>query len=337
MKKYKNIKRVCALDTMYTLFQYILISTEEEVNSTFFFWLDNIDEKVKEYFNGMSASIKPHMKFWQLLYYYYFISPIKWPFLLDKNVKRFGSDHLGFECFVCRKFPFELLEDGMLSYVSDYPYKWKSKRFRGVKSFLLGPLFGPKERVGMECTCIKIHLTGLLDAKILQDPKVEIHSMQEMWNLSSPTKRKKILDIFGLEDAMIRGLKGKKWLILTQPFSEDRYISEEEKIAIYKEKIEKIGDDNSVVIKTHPREATDYTKYFPNVTLLTSKAPIQLFSLCGAQFPNICTICSSAAFDFPYEYNLLYMGTDIHEVLYHKIANGRKSRIGALPTNIHLI
>lgn len=333
----RKIQRVCALDTMYTLLQYLLISTEEEMNSTFFFWLDNIDDGVKKHFKDMNATIKPRMGFWQLLYYYYIISPLKWPFLLDKKVKRFGSDHIGFECIVCRKYPFELLEDGLLCYVDDYPYKWKSKRLHKFKSFLIGPLFSPKERVGQEKTCTKIHLTGIKDSSILEDPRVVLQSFPEMWNLSPYSKKRKILDVFGIKDEMLDNLRRRKWIVLTQPFSEDNVISEELKIAVYRKIINQIDDIHSVVIKPHPREKTDYEKYFPGVKVLKSKAPIQLFSLCGIQFENMCTVCSTAAYGFPYNYNLYYFGTEIDPILNEKLPAGRLSKIGHLPPNINLM
>lgn len=334
---FSKIKRVCALDTMYTLLQYLLLSSEEEWSSTYFFWLGNIDGEVKKYFEGQNVTLKPHMSFWELLKMYYITTVFKWPFLLKKNIKRYASDHIGFECIVCRKYPFELLEDGLLCYVEDYPYKWESKRFSRLKSFLIGPLFSPKDRVGDEYTCTKIHLTGLKYVEILNDPKVVVQSFSDMWNSSSQSKKRKILDAFGIGDEMLDSLSGKKWIILTQPFSEDNVIQEESKIAAYSKIINYINDIQSIVIKPHPREKTDYEKCFPGVKVLKSRAPIQLFSLCGIKFENMCTICSTAAYGFPYNYNLYYFGTEIDPVLNEKIPNGRLSKIGPLPPNINLV
>ena len=336
MKKHKNIKRVCALDTMYTLLQYLLISTEEEINSTFFFFFFFLDDNIKHYFKNKSATFRNEMSFWEILILYYIETPIKWPFLLRNDVRRFCSDHIGFESIVARRKPFELLEDGLLCYVDNYPVVWENRRLHGIKKFLLGPVFASHQKIGEEKTCIKIHLTGLKDADILRDSRAVIQSFPSLWNKSSPSKKNKILEIFGINREMLEGLRGKKWIIVTQPFSEGNVISEESKIKIYKKIVDFIHDDTSVVIKPHPREKTDYEKYFPGVIVFKSKAPIQLFSLCGIQFENICTVCSTAAYGFPYDYNLYYFGTEIDPILNEKIPDGRLSNIGTLPPNINL-
>ncbi len=333
----RNITRVCALDTMYTLLQYLLLSSEKEIESTFYFWLDNVDKEVRCYFADRSATLKPHKNVFDLLKLYYFVVPLKWRFLLNKDIQRFGSDHIGFECAIFRKYPFELLEDGLLCYVEDYPYVWKSKRFQRLKTFLFFLLFSPHKRVGEEKTCVKIHLTGLKKADILNDPRVIIQSFPQLWANSSEVKRNNILDIFGIERKMLEELKEKKWILLTQPFSEDKLISESSKIAMYKKIVDSISDKRNIVIKPHPREKTDYKLFFPEISVLTSKAPIQLFSLCGVRFYNVCTVCSTAAYDFPYDYNLYYYGTDVDSILYEKMPNGRRSKLGQLSSNINII
>lgn len=136
---------------------------------------------------------------------------------------------------------------------------------------------------------------------------------------------------------MLNELRGKKWIIVTQPFSEDDVISEASKLDIYRKILDFINNNDSVVIKPHPREKTDYEKCFPGISVLKSKAPIQLFSLCGIKFQNICTVCSTAAYGFPYNYNLYYFGTEIDPILSNKIPSGRLSKIGSLPSNIKLI
>lgn len=199
MKKFDNIKRVCALDTMYTLLQYLLLSTEEEIDSTFFFWLHNVDEDTRNYFKDKSVTFKNHMSFWEILKLYYIMTPIKWPFLLRNDIQRFCSDNVGFESIVARRRSFELLEDGLLCYVDNYPRLWESTRFHMLKALLLGPIFSPHKKVGEEKTCVKIHLTGLKDANVLKDARAVVQSFPEMWNESSNLKKNIILDALGLE------------------------------------------------------------------------------------------------------------------------------------------
>lgn len=69
-------------------------------------------------------------------------------------------------------------------------------------------------------------------------------------------------------------------LILTQPISEDGLVlNEEVKISIYKDMISKVPSHLKVILKTHPRERTNYAKHFKNITVLPGLFPIELLSL----------------------------------------------------------
>lgn len=86
--------------------------------------------------------------------------------------------------------------------------------------------------------------------------------------------------------------KKKVNLVLTQPLSEDGYISEEEKIRKYSQIIESIDKDELILIKKHPRDKTNYL--FKNVIELERQFPSELFNLVDIKFQKVITICSSA-------------------------------------------
>jgi len=86
------------------------------------------------------------------------------------------------------------------------------------------------------------------------------------------------------------------FLLLTQPFSEDKFISESEKIDIYNRILKEFSKGYNIFIKPHPRELTDYKKsiLFP-FTEIERNFPIELMNLTqDIHFDTVVTINSSA-------------------------------------------
>lgn len=96
-------------------------------------------------------------------------------------------------------------------------------------------------------------------------------------------------------------------LLLTQPLSEDGYITEREKINIYS----KIIKDNykNILIKPHPRELTNYQNYFKNIILLDKDIPIELYSLLGMKFYKVVSLFSTSVFNSFMECDREVLGT----------------------------
>jgi hypothetical protein len=332
----KKIKRICAVDSMYTLLQYLLLSSIEEIESTYFFWRKGVSEEVKSFFSKQSATVPSNFPFFQRLLWYYVIVPLKWPFVLKNNIDRFACDNLGFEFLFVRRKDFTLLEDGLLSYVP-YAYKWKRKRFVKLKKLLFGPLFVPKTRVGDSETCKRIMLTGLKPAPIMNDPRTIVNSLISLWESSSIAKQSYIKNILGISNLNLESIKECDAVLLTQPFSEDKEITENEKIELYKKMMANIGDSVKVVIKPHPREITDYHKIFPNKICLRTKVPMQMLSFCGVRFKDVYTVCSTAAFDFPYRVRVFYTGNDVSPKLMKSSPNCSLSELGEIPENVDFV
>lgn len=98
-------------------------------------------------------------------------------------------------------------------------------------------------------------------------------------------------------------------LILTQPLNEDKICgSEEDKINIYKDVIKEYAKNENVILKTHPRENTDYLKYFKdckNIKLITEKFPVEVLLFSNIRIKKIITIFSTSINMFePYEGNI---------------------------------
>lgn len=109
--------------------------------------------------------------------------------------------------------------------------------------------------------------------------KANIESMVSLINNDTLSE---INDIF-LKNVLMSTEKinnEKKIIILTQPFSEDHIITEDEKVKLYESIIKKfsIGEEYILIIKPHPREKTDYSKIFDNVIILEKNFPVELMN-----------------------------------------------------------
>ena len=86
-------------------------------------------------------------------------------------------------------------------------------------------------------------------------------------------------------------------IIITQPFSEDGDLTEDAKIKIYKNVMEKLSLGHyKVLIKAHPREKTNYAKIFnnKNVIILPKEFPLELINLLGNKVKLGITVSSTA-------------------------------------------
>lgn len=86
-------------------------------------------------------------------------------------------------------------------------------------------------------------------------------------------------------------------LLITQPFSEDGDMSENEKIKLYRKILEKLSVKNyNILIKSHPREKTEYQKIFKgkNILILPKDFPLELVNLLGNSIKIGITVSSTA-------------------------------------------
>lgn len=123
--------------------------------------------------------------------------------------------------------------------------------------------------------------------KIREEPK------KSLFRNLSRNEKKEIMGIFGIDKNIIE--KKYNILLLTQPFDIDySAISENLKIELYKKIVEKYGEQK-ILIKTHPREKTDYEKYFPNCDVISDKFPVELLNFLPVKFKNVVAVSSTAA------------------------------------------
>lgn len=253
--------------------------------------------KAKGLFSLIVNNIYLYLKFTFLLYT-----------KLDRTkLKIYGADHILGAKFFLKRFSFFLIEDGTINY-SEKAY------VRSLKNKLFSiPAFGMYKNVK------KVYLT-LEHPKLpttIQE-KLEIINIKELWEQTSLYEKEKILNIFGIDSGFISSLENKKYILYTQPLSEDGILSEEEKISIYRDiinnyKIEK----NNFIIKSHPREKTDYSQYFPECFIVKNEIPAELISLLLPIFEKVITLFSTSVYE--YDIKLIdFYGTEFNKKLVDK-------------------
>lgn len=294
-KNYDWVKRVCVIDSAYSLFIYFLISTKEEIDSTFFFWANGIPETVREKFKGHSYTCMLVKSGKSILFYrlfYKLLFSLKFPFLCSSKVIFWGHDHLYFSESVIRKHMIKIIEDGTKNYFKE--------KIPGTKPYwyyriVYGPLLFRYEYCFLAPWCEAEYLTGLdMAAPCMHSSKCCYVSVKELWNTSYVDKKKYISYIYDLSLADVEYLKKFDKVLLTQPFDG----SETKKIDFYRDKIRKIGDVG-LIIKPHPRENTDYVKAFPHIPVFKKKIPLEILTLFGITFKYAYTVNSTSIFDLP--------------------------------------
>ncbi|ABS39860.1 polysialyltransferase family glycosyltransferase [Clostridium botulinum] len=126
--------------------------------------------------------------------------------------------------------------------------------------------------------------------KHLKDKLVYL-DLNSMVNKINSDVQKNIVNIF-VDKLNMYDFKNKSLLILSQPLSEDGYITEEEKIELYKHIIDTHGQDYNIILKRHPREKTIYN--FPQALELDGNFPSEVFKLLDIKFEKAIGICTGA-------------------------------------------
>lgn len=278
-----RIKHICCVDSIYSLFIYFLLNPDMK-ESTFFFVSKGVAKSVRDNLPFVKYVPSPQLNkigvFFYHIYIYIYIMIYMKIRRIPKGLPTFGHDFLRWsDYFVHSTQEFYLLEDGVGNYL--YPVKfsnkYKERRFYRflVKTF---PMFTLP--FGLSSHVRRIYLTGIMEIPEIIRNKTEIANIDVLWNQLSELQKKDILYVYATDTKEIDDLlsTSRSVLLLTQCFSEDGVWSEDEKISNYKKLLQDYSMDD-VIIKTHPREKTNYKKIFPNALVITSPIPFQLLNL----------------------------------------------------------
>ena len=298
----KEFKRVCIVSNAYVLFQYFMLSSLDEIDSTFFVFTKEIPNRIAERFSHVRLCLPSKRKFINALYLIYLniVSDFRWPFF--KKCQFWGQDNLLITSPLIKNRQIILPEDGLLN----YNFKPVRHKFKLMRRFLFGNLLS-ENGLGYSSNVSKLYLTGAKDVPKDLAEKVKIVNYAKIWNSLNSERKKFICDVFGLKQTIIDYFSDKRNVLFTQPLSEDGLVSEEEKIEIYRRVLS--GIPTPVLIKCHPRETTNYKKYFPKNEIFTEPIPLELLSLVGVKFENVYTLFSTSVLNLPYSTNIHWYGT----------------------------
>ena len=232
----------------------------------------------------------------------------RWPFL--KTAELFCWDLPPIAKALIGKCDYTFLEEGLGVYAyaeledtlhsKDIPYSVRLARF------LYAP-FGLKP-LGLSPQAKRIILTRLAEIpNCYKDKNVEIISIPELWEKSSPEKKALIMKFFDLTFEDIEAIKQKDIIFVEQPL--DGYLTVEEKIEMLRRILNRYAHSR-ILLKTHYRTTINYKELFPDVLVWDKHTPMELLNLCGAKFTEAITINSTAALCFPEDVHIVWLGSN---------------------------
>lgn len=140
--------------------------------------------------------------------------------------------------------------------------------------------------------------------------KIYVHNVERFASLSnkadeflfdeqikclSDKQKEYVVDFFVTKEqqkALLEVKKSAKGIVYTQPLSEDKYISESEKIRIYKDIVEYYSKYGSIVVKIHPRDLSEYG--FENAMVFNRDFPSEILKVMDIDFQFAIGLCTSA-------------------------------------------
>lgn len=324
-KKYKIFKG----HNMFEILQYFLLTEDKE---RFFLFNTRVlpkslKEKIKKrYPSNVKYIIENQEKniFLKMLkriyidFYYSFIFILKNKNL--KNCEMMGdlSDVRYFQ----KNFKISILEDGLGTYLAIIgESKEEIIKFKFLRSIYNMLVFQNSlmENNYTDKRIYNIYLTDKFLKNKLPRRKICVINLKKLWNKKSDIEKEEILNIFGFDKNIINSIKNRKYILYTQPLSEDEVLLENEKIELYS-KILKKYDKNCIVLKKHPREKTNYKKIFPDIEVMDQVFPAELLTLLDIHFEKAITIFSTAALTDS-KVKVDFYGTEIHPKLFERFGS----------------
>ncbi|WP_338825127.1 hypothetical protein MHOCP_06840 [Moorella humiferrea] len=165
-----------------------------------------------------------------------------------------------------------LIEDGAANYRK---LKWQDMAKNMVKSIIgLFPPMGRSSRINK----ILVQEPERLP-KDIRHKGMRLCLQELMFNVKENDKLIILRKVFpDLSRDISHGISGHKVLLLTQPFSEDGLMSEDEKISLYSRVLQRYPQSH-ICLKPHPRERTDYQSVFGNqITIIPREFPLEILS-----------------------------------------------------------
>lgn len=311
LKNINAVTTVCCLDSVYSLLLYFLIKPAP-MSDTLFIFGKGITPKIYEKFDNYIIVNHPFSRlkiYLYRVYFFYYFKKLFKKYRLEQCPK-YGHDFLRWtDFFLTTEAPFYLIEDGLSNYTC--PQFQDKKYGKRIFRILTDNIPMLNLHYGLSDNVKKIYLTGIEKIPNLITKKVEIVNIKNLWNSKTDAEKESILDIYSVSHDLVVKLNDSDCnvLLLTQCLSEDNLMSEQEKIELYKDAV-KDYEINKVIIKTHPREKTNYSNYFNDALIINERFPVQLLFLLGLKIETVITYHSSGIYTLP---------NDVEKVIIHPI------------------
>lgn len=323
---------VCIVGTAYSLFLYLLYHPVEVVENTIFLLGAAIQREVARQLpryvfpqkftlrgNRWTSAVIRRCGLSRFFVVGLVDRVILWGFnrLFVSGRTVYAQDHIVIGSRLLCKADYVLLEDapGIFTGCLKSSY-WREKNFRGWNAFkqhlLMGATYGKGLGRNEQCQNRIVTEKSDLESEVLRGKRPELVSLEKMWLEASEGKRNFILKVFGVDNKAIADMSGAETIIFTQPFNSDCGLSEEEVVTIYRPYVERYSK-GGLILKNHPRDTIDYSRHFPGVTILKTKAPMQLLGLLCPPPKRMITVNSAAIETMPCNTEVIWIGAGIDE------------------------
>lgn len=290
MKVSSNIINSCYVGTVYALFLYLSIKSEKEIEQTFFIFNDSIPLVVQRQYKNKRVLYRKRYPLLSLFYslYLQLLFHTKYSFIY--KVPMYGQDHLPYAGLFLSRVKFYLLEDGVGTY--EEPQNMIKSE---IKEWIRKHLFGINiNEIYTRKYVEKVILTGMIEIPKYIKKKAVVINLKECF---CQRNQNFILQKLAMPNDWNKYICSCDVLLITQNISECGFVTEDEKISIYK-KILVNYEGKTVIIKPHPIEKTNYCSFFKDVPILPNYIPIQLLLYLGLCPTIVATITSSSVFEF---------------------------------------
>lgn len=257
---------------------------------------------VKEKDNTLCDKIGQNFKYWKYLRY-------------SKNVEYvnvYGND----EFYLSMKYRnqgLKIIEDGPYFNDATILKKRRTKLYGGLFNYWFYWLSKNYVPWGFDKHVTTFYHTSINRLSDEIAHKGVLVDMLRLWNDKSVEEKKRILQVFGVDSALLNNISKYRTILVTQVMP----IPDAEKIELYKSLIsENEISQSELLIKTHYAETIDYRKVFPDACVIDTPVPAQLLDVLGYEADLAMTICSSAIFSFAKpKTKIIFKGTEFDERL----------------------
>ncbi len=330
--KKKRYPRICMVCTAFSLFEYLMYSSYEEIKKTFFIIEDWMYPDFGYKLNHVYRMPAWKHSFWwnqNLIWIrWYFIKWFKLPNF--KKTELFTLDHLPYHAVFIGRHRYTLLEDGPychsvmykdnvhFSYAEEKELQHLTSKKRILLHRFRQVVYGPVyfNRWGKNEVCSDIILST--DDYLYYFRKKNIHrfNLKGIWQTFSIEKKNFILKVFDMTPGDIEMLMSKKIIIFTQALYPD-YISIEEHGRIWKDIISRYPIEQ-ILLKPHPRDLYEYEKEIEGLTIFRKKVPSQFFEVLDLRFLKAVTAYSSSVFHLSVD-EIDWYGTQVHKTISERV------------------